>query len=290
MPNVVQGRVRPTDASGFLLLVGCGGKLMSSRTNGWSIECVAVDLNTQRDFCHPGGAYPVANLETFLPALQRTVEWVGRQEVPIVSSFDSHRKWEVDREGIPRHCVDGSEGQRKLEFTLMPPWRMVEGDNTLWAPIDIFTTCRQVIFRKRTRDFFANPKADRFLTQLPALEYVIFGLAIETSVKNVALGLIARHRRVRVVADACGYWNKSEADLALRQIEAKGAQILTSAELVGQSVERRRLTWAEREEAAGLNGRSAAYLHAPVPPTSIPASMNGKRTPGGPGDAAAVRQ
>lgn len=204
---------------------------MSVRKHPGLLDCVAIDLNTQFDFCDVDGAYPVANASQLVLALRSVMRWAVRNNVPVVSSLDSHRRWEIAREDVPTHCVDGTPGQCKLDFTLLDSSRVIEGDNTLWVPIDLFQTTRQVIFRKRTRDFFANPKADRFLTQLQTHQYVVFGNGIENSIKNVALGLLARHRRVCVVVDACGYWDKTEAELAVRQMEAKGVELLTVQEL-----------------------------------------------------------
>ena len=91
---------------------------------------------------------------------------------------------------------------------------------------------QQLIFRKRTKDFMSNPKAERLLTEMKATEFIIVGVGTEYGVKALTLGLIARQKRVAVVPDACGYWSKADADLALCQIEAKGAVLLSTAELM----------------------------------------------------------
>jgi nicotinamidase-related amidase len=145
----------------------------------------------------------------------------------------------MEADGSPRHCVDGTSGQRKLVCTLFGCSIRIEGDNTLSVPIDLFSSYQQVIFRQRTHDLFGNPKADRFLTQLATRQFIIYGIASETSVKALALGLLARNRKVAVVADACGYWSRSESDLALRQVEAKGAEILTVEKLLARKLARR---------------------------------------------------
>lgn len=196
------------------------------------LDMVAIDLNTQIDFCTPGGAYPVENMQRMLEGLQRCLAWTRSESIPTISFIDSHRPWELDREGLPRHCIDGTPGQRKLDWTMIPPSMLIEGDNTLVVSISLFDHFRQVIFRKRGRDLFSNPKADRFLTQLQTKLFVIFGNGLECSVKSISLGLLARHRRVIVVTDACGLWNRGEADLALRQLSAKGATLIESHDLI----------------------------------------------------------
>lgn len=213
---------------------------MMTRRNGRSLECVAVDLNTQVDFCEPNGAYPVANLLELIPAIRRVIAWVKRNHAPIVSSIESHRLWELPAPSRPYlFCVDGTIGQRKIQFTVFPKKTRVEMDNTLSVPTDLFCRFQQVMFRKRTDDLLANPKADRFLTQLPVEEYVVFGNGLECSVKALALGLLARNKKVTIVTDACGFWDRATADLALRQIAAKGAFLVTVDELAARKLDRR---------------------------------------------------
>ncbi|MGB2985398.1 MAG: isochorismatase family protein [Phycisphaerae bacterium] len=143
-------------------------------------------------------------------------------------------------------CVDDSAGQRKIDFTILSRFAQVEADNTLSCPIDLFRKYQQVIFRKRTDDLLSNPKADRFLTQLPATEFILFGIGVEGSVKALALALLAREKRVTIVVDACGYWSKATADLAMRQIKAKGGRTITVNELLKRKLDRRRRYPLER--------------------------------------------
>jgi len=48
----------------------------------------------------------------------------------------------------------------------------------------------------------------------------------------VALGLITRGKRVFVVRDACGAWDIRAGEMALRQMEAKGAVMIQAEELL----------------------------------------------------------
>ncbi len=211
---------------------------MAVGRNGSYPSTVAVDLSTQADFLTQRGAYPVANLDALIPSLRKIVAWTKWRRVPIVSSLNSHRPCELDRENGGPFCIDGTNGQRKLIFTVMGSFVRVEGDNTLAVPIDLFSNYQQVIFRQRTKDLLSNPKADRFLTQVPAERFILYGVALETSVKALALGLRARNRSVVVVADGCGFWSDVEADLALRQLEAKGVQLITVDALLRERLPR----------------------------------------------------
>lgn len=213
---------------------------MIERNNGRVYEYIMVDLNTQQDFCTCGGANPVANLAGLIPALRRIIAWTKRNCVPVVSAIDSHRPCEVVRAGSHPRCIDGSEGQRKIDFTILPRCTRIEVDNTLSVPLDLFEQYQQLIFRERTDDLFANPKADRFMTQMPVGEFVVFGNVLESTVKAVVLGLLSRAKSVAIVPDACGYWDRAAADLAVRQVHAKGARIVTIDELLARRLTRHR--------------------------------------------------
>ncbi len=229
---------------------------MIARRNCRAFECVVLDINTQLDFCDPRGAFPVAHLRELIPQFRHVIAWTKRNYVPVVSSIESHRPYEVSDGGYPIHCVDGSEGQHKLDFTVLPLHAWVEVDNTLSVPIDLFGRYQQVIFSKRTDDLLENPKADRLLSHLPVREYVLFGTGVECSVKALALALLARGKHVSVVVDACGYWNRATADLALRQVSAKGARLVTVCDLLSRKLNRRYRYRVTVRLTASSNGRT----------------------------------
>jgi len=183
---------------------------------------VLVDLNTQCDFLLPKGALPVWNRKDILPNIRRLMSWARTSRVPVISSLEAHRPGE-SRKGLPPHCVDRTNGQKKLPFTLLPRRLLLMGDNTVDVPFQIFRRFQQVIFTKRDRDFLNNPKADRLVNNIDVNHMIVFGVVTEYCVKAAVLGLITRRHRVVVVSDACGCWSSSDHDLSLRQMDAKGA-------------------------------------------------------------------
>lgn len=192
---------------------------------------VLLDVCTQRDYLDPSGVLKVLNSQELIEKLRTVFRWVSDTRMAVVSSIESHRPTEATQ-AIPLHCVDGSAGQDKLGFTLLTPRLLVETDNYLSLPPDLRKNYRQLIFRKRTREFLSNPKAERFLTQLRPVEFVIVGVGLERGIKSLALGLLAQQKQVTVVTDACGIWSTADADLAQRQLAAKGVRLLTSEELI----------------------------------------------------------
>jgi len=197
-----------------------------------------VDICIQRDFLDTGAILQVANRSSLLPNLEKIFTWVQEQFLPVFSSVESHRPTEPLK-GFPLHCIDGTPGQQKLPLSLLSPRIIVETDNCLSLPPGLRQNYRQLIFRKRAREVLSNPKADRFLTQLEADEFIIFGVGLERAIRCLALAMIARHKNVTVISDACGYWSSGDADLALRQLEAKGIRLVTTSELTAPPARKR---------------------------------------------------
>ncbi|UCG32687.1 MAG: isochorismatase family protein [Phycisphaerales bacterium] len=194
------------------------------------IKRVLIDVSTQRDFLSDNGAFPVLNREQLLPSLRRAMAWARVTHTTVVSALEARHENEPFN-GTPRHCVDGSPGQQKIRFTLFSNRTFLQVDNSLSMPKNLLGSFQQVILRKRDKDFLGNPKADRLLTESAVGEYVILGVGLEAAIKSLALGLMARMKRVAVVYDACGFWNITAADLALRKLEAKGARLICVEEL-----------------------------------------------------------
>lgn len=221
------------------------------------IQCVIIDVNTQWDFCDRKGAQPVSNLKALIPALRRVIAWTKRNGAPVISSVESQRPLELTDSGNPICCVDGSGGQCKMDFTMFPRRTHVELDTTLSLPVNPFRRIQQVIFRKRGEDLLLNPKADRLFTYLPVKEYIVFGTGLEGAVKSIVLSLLTRERKVSVIVDACGYWHKQLADLTLRQLQAKGASLITVDDLLQRKLNHRyRLRYRKSLIDVDANGQS----------------------------------
>lgn len=203
-----------------------------------SFNRILVDLNTQCDLLLPRGALPVTNRTEILPNIRRLMNWGRIEALPVISTLEAHRPGE-SIQGLPSYCIDRTSGQRKLPFTLLPRRIVCTGDNTFDLPLDIFRRYQQVIFTKRKRDFLSNPKADRLVNLVSSHHLVVFGTVAEHCVKAAVLGLLARQHRIAVVTDACGFWSAGDAELAMRQLDAKGAVLVTTEELVSGAADER---------------------------------------------------
>lgn len=196
---------------------------------------VFVDMCTQRDYLAPGGARPTLNADQVVRNLKHLMACARWANIPTLSCVDVRRPMDV--RGLPTpSCVLGTPGQEKLTCTLLPNRVQIESDNCLCVALDVLQRYQQAILTKEHRDPFTNPKFDRLLTEMPARRFIIFGVALETAVRLVSLGLLLRHRRVAVVQDACAWWSAEDGEMALRQLAAKGCELVTTAQVVEATV------------------------------------------------------
>ncbi|MGA2093181.1 MAG: isochorismatase family protein, partial [Sedimentisphaerales bacterium] len=133
------------------------------------------------------------------------------------------------------YCIDGTEGQKKLNYTLLGNHASFAADNNTDLPVDLLRKYRQIILHKRCVDPFDEPRIDRLLSEIRANEFVLIGASVEGAVEATALGLLQRGKKVTVVVDAVGAQDKQKAKHSLRKIAAKGARLIETRRLAGIS-------------------------------------------------------
>jgi nicotinamidase-related amidase len=194
---------------------------------------ILVDIDTQRDFLLSDGAACVRNHRRVLANIRRILAWTRGRNICVISTAQIYPK---NNGGSRYHyCIDGTEGQKKIRYTLRQNRTSFVADGSTDLPKDILRIYDQVIFNKRCLDPFNEPRVDRLLSEVRADEFILIGAVTEGAVKATALGLLQRGKRVTVVTDATGSRDKNQAQLALRQMQAKGARLIEAKSLAGSS-------------------------------------------------------
>lgn len=201
------------------------------RSLGLSQLDVFLDIGTQRDYLQADGARRIANADIATANIKHLVALARWARIPTLSCIDAFRPKDVSASDL-NCCRQGTPGQRKIGFTILPDHVRIESDNCLCVPLDLFKHVQQAILTKRHPDPFTNPKIDRLLTEMPARRFVVFGVSLDETLRLLVLGLMLRHRPVSVIPDACGFWNEAEAEMVLRQLSAKGVEMISTADYV----------------------------------------------------------
>ena len=194
---------------------------------------VLIDVNTQRDFFLAEGNACIRNHRRVLGRIRRVMAWARRRNIPVISICEVYPNHNGENE-VEYH-IDGTDGQKKIRYTLLSNRISFVADDSTDLPTDLLQRYRQIILYKRCPDPFDEPRIDRLLSEMRADEFILIGASTEGAVKATALGLLQRGKRVRVVVDASGLHNKKQAKLALRKMEAKGAKLVETKRLAGVS-------------------------------------------------------
>jgi nicotinamidase-related amidase len=196
-------------------------------------DCVVVDVNTQKDFLSGDGILQVKSQKDILERTRMLMEWAKSHRVPVISPVDVHRPMGDEAIRSPLfNCIEGTPGQQKIPFTLLPKRLVLEHDSGMSLPDNLLENYLQIVIHKKTNDVFTNPKADRLFSRLQARRFLIFGVGMERAIKHLGLGLLSRGKNPIIVVDACGTWDDEAAELAVRQLEAKGAILMSTSEVL----------------------------------------------------------
>jgi nicotinamidase-related amidase len=194
---------------------------------------ILIDINTQKDYFFAWGNACIKNHRRVLANVRRMMAWAKRNDVRVISTCEVYPNHNgVNETG---YCIDGTEGQKKIRYTLLSNRVSFPADGSTDFPADILRQYRQVVLHKRCVDPFNEPRIERLLSEVRADNFVLIGASAEGAVKAMALGLLQRGKKVSVVIDAVGLINKREAKLAFRKMRAKGAKLIETKKLAGVS-------------------------------------------------------
>lgn len=193
---------------------------------------ILIDINTQKDFLLAGGKACIRNHRRILTHIRRMMAWARARNIPVISTCEVYPG---NNGSTINYCIDGTDGQKKIRYTLLSNRLSFPADGSTDLPRDMLRRYRQIILHKRCVDPFDEPRIDRLLSEVRANEFILVGACVEGAVMATAMGLLQRGKKVTVVVDAVGSHNKREARLALRKMEAKGAKLIEAKKLAGTS-------------------------------------------------------
>ncbi len=216
---------------------------------------VFVDVDTQFDFCAPGGALFVEGAPAAVGPCARLVKAAVAAGAPVVGSVDSHAHdaWEFasnanrgpagEKPNFPPHCVKGTAGWLKLPATLPERFYFVPAVDEPAAAARIPAGTQAVYFEKEVYSLFANPNAARVLDALApdgAVEFVVFGVATDYCVRAAALGFGEWIRarpdragsRVVVASDAVAAVTAAGGAAAVDEMKRAGVAFRTTDEVL----------------------------------------------------------
>ncbi len=203
-------------------------------------EKVLLDIEAQRDFFSPGGSCYKPEATIAAQNIRRLFRWARRRAVPVISTVLRVRAGRRGPLAPVPHCVEGTDGEKRISRTLLARHIDLGLRNTFDLPRDIFQHYQQVIFEKRATDIFAHARAERLLTELEAETFVVCGAGSAHGIVEAVVGLRQRNFKIILAADAIVDLDHPLAEMAWLRMVAKGAQPLSTAEIVAPPRGRKR--------------------------------------------------
>ena len=196
---------------------------------------IIIDVDTQKDFFLASGAACIKNHRRVLANIRRVMAWARLKNIRMISTVQIY-KGNGNGNGFDHeYCKAGTEGQKKIRYTIRHRHTDFAADGCTDLPREILKEYDQVILQKRSIDPFDEPRADRMLSELKADEFILIGATAEAAIKTTALGLLVRRKHVTILTDAVGSHDKKAANIALRQVQAKGAKLIETRTLMGHT-------------------------------------------------------
>jgi nicotinamidase-related amidase len=208
---------------------------------------VLLDLHVQKDLFFPGGSLYREGVDRTTSNIYRLVRWARRTGTPIISAVLLARQGHHGPFALEPHCVEGSGGEEKLPRTLLPHRINLGLAHTADLPRDVLAEYDQVVFETRDEDVFHHQKFERLITELLGdHSFVLCGATAAAGIKQAVLGLRGRGFEVVVVKNAILDLDDPETEMAWLQTMAKGAQLMSTAQVVREyAVPRRRVVVAK---------------------------------------------
>ncbi len=191
-----------------------------------------LDIDTQRDLMLPQGSLPVPGAERLAPRLRRLFGFAKANEVTVLSTVLSHDSPDPGPSRFPPHCVRGTEGQRKVDDTLMLHPLVLENKPVDRSFHDMVRKHPQIIIERDGFDIFSNPAVEKLLRVLPP-HAIVFGVPTEHSVLLATLGLRRLRFKTAVIANAILPLEPRKAAKAEAEMRGAGVEFIALEVLLG---------------------------------------------------------
>ncbi|MBP1596799.1 MAG: isochorismatase hydrolase [Acidobacteria bacterium] len=190
------------------------------------------DIDTQRDLMLRGGALYVPGAERLIPKLRRLFHFAKTHAITILSSAYAFSAEDMGSGKKPSHCMRGTEGQRKLDDTLLLHPLVLESGPVDRSFADLVRRHQQIILEKQDDDVFSNVSTEKLLRVLPN-RAIVFGVPAESSVRHAALGLRRLGFKTAVIQDAILPLSPREGGAAEAAMRKAGVEFIALELLSG---------------------------------------------------------
>lgn len=196
-----------------------------------NFDLILLDIETQRDFFDPAGSCYTSQAESARKNVHRLFRWARQNQQPVISTVLRVPPGRIGPLAPVPHCIEDTYGEEKLPRTIIKPYRNLGIQNTTDLPEDLLDTYRQIIFEKRHPDIFTHQRAERLITEMSRVSFVVCGAGVADGIVNSVVGLRSRGFGVILAMDAVVDLGNPGADMAYRRMMAKGVVFTRTREI-----------------------------------------------------------
>lgn len=196
------------------------------------------DVDTQNDFMNKNGALPISGAEKIIPNLKKLTTYALKNDIRILGSVDRHFEDDEELKKFPPHCMDGTEGQRKIEETLSDEIIYIENKTGVGQyrkyPKEelenIVQSGRPVYFEKQEIDVATNPYFEKIMKMLNPDSITVYGVATDYCIKSAVFDLL-NYGDVYLVRNAIKSIDKDKGKKALKEMLDSGVLLTDTKEV-----------------------------------------------------------
>lgn len=184
------------------------------------------DVDTQFDFLDKRGKAYIKGAEKIRKNVGSIIKDAHKSKITVISSVESHRKFDDEFKILPPHCLVSTRGHKKI--------RESYNNDALIISIryknnfSVRSDTKNVIIEKKTVDVFKNPNMNNILRALAIDKFFILGVSTEGSVYYTARGLLKRKYGVYLIKDAIAGRDKKNSRDAISEIKNLGGKIIAT--------------------------------------------------------------
>jgi len=195
-------------------------------------KIILLDMETQRDLFSPGGSCYRPEASKVARGIYRLIDWARKGRITVLSTLLRVRRGEIGPLADTPHCIEGTDGEKKLTRTVLASRLNLGLRNTTDLPPNLFRDHQQVIIEKRDSNILAHVRMERIITELPSSTFVLCGAGVASSILQAAVGLRNREFDVILAEDAVLGFDDPREEMALRRMEAKGVIFAPTEEII----------------------------------------------------------
>lgn len=197
-----------------------------------NFDLILLDIETQQDFFLPSGSCYTSKAETARYNIYKLFDWARSNDQPVISTVLRLPPGQIGPLAEVPHCIENTRGEKKLSKTILPGYLDFGLRGTTDLPPDLFDEHRQVIFEKRSTDIFEHRRAERLLTELQNVSFVLCGAGISGGIVEAAIGLRSRGFGVILASDAAVGLNAQADAFARKRMLAKGVLFVETGQII----------------------------------------------------------